>query len=433
MKHSIKLGLHIKPNNNGVMPPEAAIRLRVSWAGLRVDLRSGYLVPPDKWDPTSETVRHNTKNDAGQTAGEINRALSRLCGVVEACLEEYERNENRPPSVKELKAAFDVATGRMAAPKPVKVPLLAVFDQFVEQQAQEHAWSKATRTKFGALRLHLEEWRADQPLEEFTKDDFAAFVAYLQTSVRQLNSTVEKNIGFLRWFLRWAAANGYYNGLAHLNYRPRLLGLDSKEVIYLEWEELQTLLAFNFGPGRGGMAAARDVFCFCCFTGLRYSDVAKLMRSDLYLDAPVPYLVTVTKKTGDRLRIELNRYALAILAKYQSLPIPDGRALPVISNVKYNEHIHEFCRLAGIDTPVRLVRFKGSERTEMVVPKYAVVTSHAARRTFVVTALRLGIPPAVIMKWTGHSDYKSMRPYIAIADAAKVENMAKFDNLEADK
>ena len=40
----------------------------------------------------------------------------------------------------------------------------------------------------------------------------------------------------------------------------------------------------------------------------------------------------------------------------------------------------------------------------------------------------LGIPPQIVMKWTGQSDYAAMKPYIAIADSAKSDPMAKFDN-----
>lgn len=40
----------------------------------------------------------------------------------------------------------------------------------------------------------------------------------------------------------------------------------------------------------------------------------------------------------------------------------------------------------------------------------------------------LGISPQIVMKWTGHSDYAAMKPYIAIADSAKSDAMAKFDN-----
>ena len=39
----------------------------------------------------------------------------------------------------------------------------------------------------------------------------------------------------------------------------------------------------------------------------------------------------------------------------------------------------------------------------------------------------LGIAPSVVMKWTGHSDYKSMQPYIDIADEAKKTAMDLFN------
>ena len=43
-------------------------------------------------------------------------------------------------------------------------------------------------------------------------------------------------------------------------------------------------------------------------------------------------------------------------------------------------------------------------------------------------ALSMGISPQVVMKWTGHSDYKAMKPYIDVADDIKAEAMKKFDD-----
>jgi integrase len=53
--------------------------------------------------------------------------------------------------------------------------------------------------------------------------------------------------------------------------------------------------------------------------------------------------------------------------------------------------------------------------------------THAGRRTFICNAILLGIPANVIMKWTGHSDYKAMKPYIDVADETKACAMSKFD------
>lgn len=431
MKYSIKIGLHIKPNNVGeAVAEEAAIRLRVSWSSVRADIRSGYVIAPSKWDDTNSCVKLGAKNSYKQTASEINRALINLSAKVEEVLTRFELNCNRIPTAREFKDAFNEATGRVVPEvvKEAKPGFYGVFDRFTTEMGATNNWTKATYTKFASLKTHLHKFRPKLSINDFSKSDFAAFVAYLQNKEGQHNTTVAKNVGFLRWFLRWASANGYYSGAAHIQYRPRFKGLDCKEVIYLSFEELHHFLNFQFPANKPSLSPVRDVFCFCCFTGLRYSDVARLRTSDIRREAVPPFLSIVTKKTTDRLHIELNRYALAILDKYKDIELPNNKALPVLSNVKMNEHLHEAAEIAGIDEPIRVVSYSGSQRTEEVIPKYALLTTHCGRRTFIVNALRLGIPAPVIMEWTGHSDYKAMKPYIKIVDAAKVENMAKFDS-----
>lgn len=436
MKFKITVGLHIKPNNRGkAVAEEVGIRLRVSWAGVRCDIRSGYVIAPGKWDDANKCVRLGNKNSHGETAGAINRGIITLSGQIEEVLTRFELDNKRAPSVSEFKEAFDLLTGRKQPEekKAEAAPLgfFHVYDLFTAEMGATNSWSKSTYTKFSSLRLHLERFNKKLTLEGFDKSTFAAFVAYL-SNAGLLNTTVAKNVGFLRWFLRWASSNGYYSGLAHLQYRPRFKGLDCKEVIYLEWEELIHFLNFEFPPNRPALPVVRDVFCFCCFTGLRYSDVAKLKRSDIRREQTPPYMSIVTKKTTDRLHIELNKYALALLDKYEGVGLPNDMALPVISNVKMNENLHDAAEVAGIDEPVRIVSYVGSVRSEAVVPKYSVLTTHAGRRTFIVNALRLGIPAPVIMEWTGHSDYKAMKPYIKIVNSAKAENMEKFNEYGTD-
>ena len=97
--------------------------------------------------------------------------------------------------------------------------------------------------------------------------------------------------------------------------------------------------------------------------------------------------------------------------------------------VKENTSPYRKCQLAGIDEEIRVVSYKGNERIEERHPKYELVGTHTGRRTFIVNALSLGIPPNVVMKWTGHIDYKAMRPYIDIVDSIKAESMTKFNGL----
>ena len=67
--------------------------------------------------------------------------------------------------------------------------------------------------------------------------------------------------------------------------------------------------------------------------------------------------------------------------------------------------------------------------TAFFTPKWELVGTHTGRRTFIVNALSLGITPNIVMKWTGHSDYKAMKPYIDIVDSIKASSMTKFDGL----
>ena len=140
------------------------------------------------------------------------------------------------------------------------------------------------------------------------------------------------------------------------------------------------------------------------------------------------YIEITTIKTVDSLRIELNTHSRAILKKYAPFEFPNGKALPVVSNQKMNTYLHELCKLAGFDEPIRITYYRGNERFDEIKPKYKVIGTHTGRRSFICNALGMGISPQVVMKWTGHSDYKAMKPYIDVADEIKAEAMKKFDD-----
>lgn len=101
----------------------------------------------------------------------------------------------------------------------------------------------------------------------------------------------------------------------------------------------------------------------------------------------------------------------------------------MITNQKMNEYLKELMELVGIDEPIRETQYKENQRIDTIIPKYALIGTHAGRRTFICNALSLGIPPQVVMKWTGHSDYKAMKPYIDIADETKITAMERFNLL----
>lgn len=426
MKRNIKFDLFPK-KVNGVLVECRPIRMRVSYTGERVDIRVGYSIEPGKWNAKEGRVIAGTKNRYKQTAGEINKAILACEERIEAIFTRFELLEKRAPYPDELKRAFDEETGRKEAePEEAKngITFYTAYAEFMETMGRQNDWTKATYTKFNSLCMHLQNYDKNIKFEDINEEVLQGFIESLHKSELR-NTTISKYMSFLRWFLRWAHNKGYNPTTVHETYKPKFKGTDgnAKEVIHLSWEELIKLYNFNFSNKKPSLAAVRDVFCFCCFTGLRYSDVAKLKRSDVRPN----YINVVTQKTVDGLIIELNEYSRAILDKYANIPLPKNLALPVISNVKMNEHLKTMGEVVGLDEPQRIVYFKGSQRYEEVYPKYALLTTHCGRRTFIVNALRLGVPSEVIMKWTGHSDYKAMKPYIKIVDKLKVSEMDKFN------
>lgn len=92
-----------------------------------------------------------------------------------------------------------------------------------------------------------------------------------------------------------------------------------------------------------------------------------------------------------------------------------------------NFFLKELGELCKIDKQVSITFYKGGKRFDEIYPKYKLLGTHAGRRTFICNALMLGIAPQVMMKWTGHADYKAMKPYIDIADTAKQQAMNLFN------
>lgn len=98
--------------------------------------------------------------------------------------------------------------------------------------------------------------------------------------------------------------------------------------------------------------------------------------------------------------------------------------IPMISNQKLNKYVKELCELAEINDPVEIIRFKGAKRHATLHPKHELISAHTGRKTFVTLSLSKGIPAEVVMKITGHSDYKSFKRYVEVDEDRKRNAMS---------
>ena len=432
------------------------IRFRVSFNSQRIDLSTGCQVSSLKWwDEENELVKSGYVGPKGETDFAINDELRKAKDQMDMVFKYFEINEKIPTPSEVTKMYKERMSGIMPKrpepepkkreQKPKETPFWECFDQFCSEAGEKNSWTPATQEKMDALKVDLQAFKKNLSFSSLTESTLTAFVVYLRDTKKLRtprkkkgdredydheditglkNSTILKKLEYLRWFLNWATDMGYNSNRAYKSFRPTLKQTQ-KKVIYLTKEELSKVRALELTGDNAYLDPVRDVFLFCCFSGLRHSDANNLRRSDIKGD----HIEITTVKTADSISVELNDITKAILEKYKDVPFKDNKSLPNLTNQAMNRDVKELCKLADINEEIRITTYKGSTRTDEVFPKWAKIGTHTGRRTFIVHALSLGIAPDVVMKWTGHADYKAMRPYIDIVDSIKAESMTKFNNL----
>ena len=428
IKRNIIFTLESRKKDGVLITENVPIRMRVNFASKRIEFTTGYRIDSVKWDADKQRVKNGCSNKLKQSASEINASLLEYYTEIQSIFKRFEV-EDVMPTPEQIKEVFNALHKPVSEePKPKKEALpcdfFQVFDDFVEDCGRQNNWTDSTFEKFAAVKNHLTNFREGLTFEFFNERGLNDYVGYLRDVKEMRNTTIGKQLSFLKWFLRWAFKKGVHQNNAYDSYKPKLKSTQ-KKIIFLTWDELNRLREFKIPSNKQALERVRDVFLFQCFTGLRYSDVFNLRRSDIKGD----HIEVTTVKTSDSLIIELNNHSKAILDKYKDVAFEDDKVLPVITNQKMNDYLKELAEMAGIDEPIRQTYYKGNERIDEITPKYALLGTHAGRRTFICNALALGIPPQVVMKWTGHSDYKAMKPYIDIADDIKANAMSKFNQL----
>lgn len=404
----------------------AQILADITFECKRIFYYVGYRIDEAKWindratDGTRiQQVKKNTFNKRGESATEINMRLREIKQAVENVFHRLEVNDVRPTTNvvrDELKKELDEEAR-------ANRPLVEYYAQFVAETKENNTWTKATVTKHNTLISHIQGFKKHVEFDDVTDDFLNAFIRYLINEKNLSNPYVVKLIKNFKTFMNWATKKGFNKSLAYRTFEPQLKGVstsDKTNIIALSPDEFMHL--FNLDIKMPHLDRVRDVFCFCCATSLRYSDVRNLKWSNVKEDR----IEIVTIKTDDPISIYFNDLSYSIIKKYEASKGVSEYVLPVISNQKYNDYLKELGKLAGFDQPQIKVTFRGSQRIEKNVPKYELLTSHVARKTFVTLGLYKGIPAEIIRSFTGHKDAKVMERYFKFNGQEKKNQMQNF-------
>ena len=375
---------------------EAPVFMRLTINGERADASIKRFIEPHAWN--SEKGKANEKCRGGK---DLNLYLDAISANILQIQRDFELDK------KEVSAQI-ILNRYLGKDQSDRHTLMEVF----------HAHNKKCRALIGinfapdtvlryetCLRLTEEFMRntykkEDCYLDEVTKQFVEEFEFYLKTVRKCCHNTTTKYLANFKKIVRIALANGWMkkDPFAQIRFH-----LDEVEREFLEKQELKTLLSKKISIPR--LAQIRDIFCFCCFTGLAFSDVKQLKSEHLVTDINGMVWIRKTRqKTKNMCNIPLLDEANKILDRYKDHPYcqTQGVLLPVCSNQKMNMYLKELADICGIRKNL---------------------STHCARHTFATLTLASGATIDNVAKMLGNANVSMTRHYAKVLDSSIMRDM----------
>ncbi|MCT4644821.1 MAG: site-specific integrase [Carboxylicivirga sp.] len=293
--------------------------------------------------------------------------------------------------------------------KEEKIDLITFASNYVELQKKKinpktgKPVARSTVSKYRLLHRNLLAFsnRQKQPLDfdDINLEFYYEYTNFLKEENKYSPNTLGKSIQALKALMNEAIQQGLTTNTAFKSSHFKKIAVDV-ENIYLNDLEVRQILSLDLSL-KPKLERIRDVFIVGCYTGLRYSDIVNIKKSNVAGN----YMNIIQEKTGDRVTVPLSSQVLKILEKYN---------YHLKRNAKMNVLIKEVCRMAGLTEKVRRKSYKDGVLVDQVYSKCDLVSSHTARRSFATNSYQKGIPTPSIMKITGHRTEKSFYKYIKL-------------------
>jgi site-specific recombinase XerD len=371
------------------------IYMRITVNGKRSELSIQRKINIENW--------HSNVGKARGTKNEV-KNLNRLMDSIKNKIYKYYQElieQNKPISAKALKNAY-LGIGEK------EMMLIEVFknhnNQIKKLVGKEYAVN--TLKRYETTIRHVQFFISshynidDISLKQLNHEFVTGFEFYLKSKRNCNHNSTMLYIKSLKKIIGIAIANNWINKDPFRNFKAR-----SKETEreFLSEVEIQAMIDKRLPILR--LDQVRDIFIFCCYTGLAYSDVKKLTSSNLIkgIDGEM-WLKFKRTKTDTRSNIPLLPTPLQILEKYKiNTNSENYKLLPVLSNQKMNAYLKEIADLCGITKNL---------------------TFHLARHTFATTVtLTNGVPIESVSKMLGHKSLKTTQHYAKVLDRRVSDDM----------
>jgi len=381
---------------------KAPIHMRIQIGIQRLDMHTKIYVSPEDWSSQGGIIKSN-----GNDAKRINKQLEGF--KLKAF--DYQRElmtEGKEVTMDNMKAKWYGTS--LERPRM----LMDVFKQHNEQMKAlvNSEFSPLTLERYETSFRHTQaymKWKFkvdDIDIKKLNYEFISDYEFWLKSKRKCDHNTSVKYLSNFKKIIHICIKNGWLERDPFVGFK-----MTKREVErpFLVQEELKRIIDKQFVAAR--MNQVKDIFIFCCYTGLAYADVEKLTREEITtgIDSE-KWIWTSRQKTDTATRIPLLSQALEILDRYKDDPqcAIKGRLLPVLSNQKMNTYLKEIADACDITKKM---------------------TFHTARHTFATTVtLSNGVPIETVGKMLGHRNLKTTQHYARILDLKVSEDMMTLRN-----
>ena len=396
MKSNFHLLFYLRKQKNFKGGP-MAIYMRITVNGKRADMSAGRECDPAKWNSQAgraigtkeETRALNNYLDSLQT--KIRNAHQALIDTNQRITTEKLQNQFNGKAEKS-RYLMQLFTEHNAKVKAL------IGNGFEANTLKGYNTSEKHLTAF----LQKEYGKTDIEISQLDYAFIIGFEFYLKAECKCSGVSAAKYIKHLKKIVNHCIANSWLTINPFVNYKSTA---KAKERTYLTQPELDSIANKKLSIER--LQQVRDIFVFCCYTGLSYADVKKLKRSEIAIGMDGErWIFTSRQKTDTSSRIPILPVALEILDRYQDHPQCEnkGLLLPVLSNQKMNAYLKEIADLCDI---------------------VKHLTFHLARHTFATTVtLSNNVPIETVSKMLGHTNIKTTQHYAKVLDLKVSHDMA---------
>ncbi|MCK0108218.1 site-specific integrase [Flavobacteriaceae bacterium S0825] len=388
---------------------ETLIYLFYNYKYKRFKYSTGEKIHPKFWNKSSQ--RAKTSKQFPEYP-EFNSRLDKIENGINNAFRKL-LNDGIQPNNSYLKDALQIELSDNLL-KPNKLTLFEFIENYIEESKLNKSIGtiKVYKTTFKYLKEYAQKYK---PLdfETITLEFYNHYLGFLKIEHNLSNNTLGKHIKTLKSFMNEATERGLNNNLEFKNKRFKTIR-EEADTVYLNIEELGKIEKLDL-KASPRLERVRDLFLIGCYTGLRFSDFTQINPENIVSDNTV--IEVRTKKTGQRVSIPLHKTVRLVLKKYKN-KLPKA-----YTNQKMNEYLKEVVCLAGIKELVETTITKGGKIEKSVLPKFKLVSTHTARRSFATNLYLAEVPTISIMKITGHKTERSFLQYIRVSQKENADKL----------